>query len=177
VILLATTVASAVLLTSGDFAHYWASLKSALYFWSNRYFAGFGEYFAPHSTELPLLHLWSISVEMQFYLLLPLLLFVVPRTHLATALCISFVATTGLLAVANGGPQRPSAAYFAHRAHPRIPDWMRSGGGTDRRTLESGASPVGGINRRTRRRRRFLLLSEKLPGSLNCHLYRVSVLP
>lgn len=38
------------------------------WFVSNQYFAGFGDYFVPKSDELPLLHIWSLTIEIQFYL-------------------------------------------------------------------------------------------------------------
>ncbi len=75
-------LAAAVLLIPQDFGFFRSSLKSALIFNSNNYFAGFGDYFAPSSHELPLLHTWSLAIEMQFYLVLPLLLAWLPRAAL-----------------------------------------------------------------------------------------------
>lgn len=72
----------ATLLTPQDFKFFYESLKSALMFDSNRYFAEFGDYFAPSVDELPLLHTWSLAVEMQFYLFLPLLVMVLPVKYL-----------------------------------------------------------------------------------------------
>ncbi|HMO69226.1 MAG TPA: acyltransferase, partial [Novosphingobium sp.] len=46
----------------------------ALTFTLNFRLAGTANYFAPASELLPLLHLWSLAVEEQFYLVLPLLL-------------------------------------------------------------------------------------------------------
>ena len=62
VMLAAVTFISALLLTPKDFKLYWASAKSALFFASNTYFAGFGSYFAPSGHELPLLHTWSLAI-------------------------------------------------------------------------------------------------------------------
>jgi len=121
-VLMATTLAAALLLSQRDFTHYWASLKHAVTFTSNQYFAGFGEYFAPKSTELPLLHLWSISVEMQFYFLLPLLLFLLPRRHLHWALPVSILLSAGYAAFIGSGDQAPSRAYFSLAG--RIPEFL-----------------------------------------------------
>lgn len=46
---------------------------------SNLYFIGQGDYFAPDSDLQPLLHTWSLGVEEQYYLLFPLMLWVLYR--------------------------------------------------------------------------------------------------
>jgi len=66
------SILAAILFVPKDFAFFWQSLKSTLYFSSNQYFSEFGDYFGPSSHELPLLHTWSLAIEMQFYLLLPI---------------------------------------------------------------------------------------------------------
>ncbi|MGE7957145.1 acyltransferase family protein [Pseudomonas sp. NPDC089530] len=68
----------AVLLIPRDFDSFYESLKSAAYFNSNSYFNKSNDYFAPASHELPLLHTWSLAVEMQFYLFLPALIVLTP---------------------------------------------------------------------------------------------------
>ncbi|MBU0877801.1 MAG: acyltransferase [Gammaproteobacteria bacterium] len=73
VMLTVVTLLAAWLFLPDDFAEYQDSLSAALGFYSNFYFAEFGSYFAPASHELPLLHTWSLAIEMQFYLLYPLL--------------------------------------------------------------------------------------------------------
>jgi peptidoglycan/LPS O-acetylase OafA/YrhL len=78
-LLAVTTFCMAVLLTPNDFVTYEKSLVAASYFGSNHFFANQSDYFAPAAHELPLLHTWSLAVEMQFYLLLPLLLKLLPR--------------------------------------------------------------------------------------------------
>ncbi|MDR3214560.1 MAG: acyltransferase, partial [Azoarcus sp.] len=49
------------------------SLLSGLFFVSNYYFRKQVGYFAPSAEEEPLLHLWSLAVEEQYYLFFPLL--------------------------------------------------------------------------------------------------------
>ncbi|MBD9400634.1 acyltransferase family protein [Comamonas sp. CMM02] len=68
----------AVLFLPQDLAIYKKGLNQAAWFNSNNYFAGFGDYFAPASHEQPLLHTWSLAVEIQFYLLAPLLVLLLP---------------------------------------------------------------------------------------------------
>lgn len=67
-------VISTILLTHHDLKYFLESLKYSLYFYSNNYFSTFGDYFSPTSEELPLLHTWSLAIEMQFYFILPILL-------------------------------------------------------------------------------------------------------
>lgn len=86
-------LASAVLFLPDDFAFFQSSLKSASLFNSNHYFAHFGSYFAPQADELPLLHTWSLAIEMQFYLFFPLLVVCVPKNW---RLSIFSVITIGL---------------------------------------------------------------------------------
>jgi len=76
------TLACAVLLTPEDFERHMRSLRSAVVAASNQHFARRYDYFAPAAHELPLLHTWSLAVEIQFYLLLPALLVWVPQRAL-----------------------------------------------------------------------------------------------
>lgn len=79
VMLAVVSVVSSVLLLPADFAFFHQSSKSAAIFASNLYFADFGSYFAPRVEELPLLHTWSLAIEMQFYVFFPLILLCLPR--------------------------------------------------------------------------------------------------
>lgn len=69
---------SAVLLVPADFVFFLDSLKSSAWFATNHYSADFGSYFAPWADELPLLHTWSLAIEMQFYLYVPTMLICLP---------------------------------------------------------------------------------------------------
>ena len=68
-----TAFVMAILLTPTDFQFFKDSIKYALLFNTNYYFANFGNYFAPKAYELPLLHTWSLAIEMQFYLFFPII--------------------------------------------------------------------------------------------------------
>ena len=76
--LVTVSLLAAVLFLPADLATYKEGLKQAAWFNSNHYFAGFGDYFAPANHEQPLLHTWSLAVEIQFYLLAPLLVLLLP---------------------------------------------------------------------------------------------------
>lgn len=87
-LLILITIFASVLFLEQDFKFFYDSLKSALYFSSNQYFSSFGNYFAPSSYELPLLHTWSLALEMQFYFILPLLLVFLPKRFILIILFI-----------------------------------------------------------------------------------------
>jgi peptidoglycan/LPS O-acetylase OafA/YrhL len=93
VLLAIVTLCAAVLLTPSDFGTYRRSLRAALYSNSNNFFASQSDYFAPAAHELPLLHTWSLAVEMQFYLLLPAIVRFIPRRFIWPVL----LAATGLI--------------------------------------------------------------------------------
>lgn len=80
VMLAVVSLASSFLFLAPDFDLFRQSLKSATFFISNQYFSEFGSYFAPRAEELPLLHTWSLAIEMQFYLFFPVLLLSLPRS-------------------------------------------------------------------------------------------------
>jgi len=78
VVVAATLVTSQVLLTPKDASSTAKSAVFSLASVANVYFWRFRDwsYFAPDGGQEPLLHLWSLGVEEQFYLLWPLLLMV-----------------------------------------------------------------------------------------------------
>jgi peptidoglycan/LPS O-acetylase OafA/YrhL len=51
-----------------------SGLKNAIVFNSNNYFKQLNTYFGATASENPLLHTWTLAVEMQFYLFLPFLI-------------------------------------------------------------------------------------------------------
>ncbi|MBB3185775.1 peptidoglycan/LPS O-acetylase OafA/YrhL [Halomonas fontilapidosi] len=121
VLLAMTSLVMAVLLIPRDFETFKESLKEALYFNSNNYFASHNDYFAPDSHELPLLHTWSLAVEMQFYLLLPAVLVFVPRRFLPWLLTAVALLLLGFSAYQLAGGQSHSV-YFSLAA--RIPEFL-----------------------------------------------------
>lgn len=73
-VVLVTLAVGYVLLLPADMRDLGASVRYAVFFASNVFFARDRGYFDAASDELPLLHMWSLSVEEQFYFLWPLLL-------------------------------------------------------------------------------------------------------
>lgn len=94
--LVLVSLLAAVLLLPQDLAIYKKGLDQAVWFHSNSYFAGFGDYFAPASHEQPLLHTWSLAVEIQFYLLAPFLVLLLPVRALKWILGLLLVGLTVL---------------------------------------------------------------------------------
>jgi len=74
-----TTAAGSLVLLPSWQADLADSVPSALGFFSNHHFWSQTGYFDGPATEKPLLHLWSIAVEGQFYLVFPFLLLAVHR--------------------------------------------------------------------------------------------------
>ncbi|WOD12601.1 acyltransferase family protein [Pseudomonas sp. NyZ704] len=120
-LLAVTSVVMAFILIPKDFVNFKEGLISALYFNSNNYFANHNDYFAPASHELALLHTWSLAVEMQFYLLLPIILVAVPRRYLTCVLSLiaMVLLSHSVYRLAGGNDQ---ATYFSLLA--RIPEFL-----------------------------------------------------
>lgn len=100
---------------------FFEKVYSHLYFSSNHYFANFGSYFAPRAEELPLLHTWSLAIEMQFYLFYPVLFMCLPcrwRLPVFILLAILLFIWSGYCVFS--GSQ--DAQYFALLA--RVPEFM-----------------------------------------------------
>lgn len=70
-----TLIVGWLILTPADLVALADSIRYASVFIANIYFEKNTGYFAPAASSLPLLHLWSLSVEEQFYFIWPLLLF------------------------------------------------------------------------------------------------------
>ena len=66
-----TTLVLTNIFLNSDINKYASSLVAAKTFWSNFYFWRDGGYFGTNDQLKPLLHIWSLSVEEQFYILYP----------------------------------------------------------------------------------------------------------
>ncbi len=94
--LVLVSLLAAVLFLPQDLATYKKGLIQAAWFNSNHYFASFGDYFAPANHEQPLLHTWSLAVEIQFYLLAPFLVLLLPTRTLKWLLAILLICLTAI---------------------------------------------------------------------------------
>lgn len=73
-VLFASSIAAFFILGPREFEEFASSGFATLAFGANFFFADRSDYFADVSHQKPLLHAWSLSVEEQFYILMPLIL-------------------------------------------------------------------------------------------------------
>lgn len=105
-VVVTTLAASALILPPADLAHTANSAAAAALFVANFFFQGVtGGYFDTRSEAMPLLHLWSLSVEEQFYLIWPALLMVLLRYQVKLAPVLSGLALASFAAANLTDPQ------------------------------------------------------------------------
>ncbi|MFG1344716.1 acyltransferase family protein [Xanthobacter autotrophicus DSM 431] len=78
-VLAVTTALCALMLMPRQMMAYVGTLPPSALFYANIHFEQLLNYFGPKADETPLLHLWSLAVEEQFYIIFPLLLFALMR--------------------------------------------------------------------------------------------------
>jgi peptidoglycan/LPS O-acetylase OafA/YrhL len=79
-VLALSSIAAFALLIPGDLAKFGESINATVLFYSNFYWLKHTDYFDAPAGENPLLHIWSLSVEEQFYAVWPLVLLLLSRT-------------------------------------------------------------------------------------------------
>ncbi len=79
---------------------------------SNFYFWRDGGYFSAVSHTKPLLHTWSLSIEEQFYIFFPLMLFLLYKKRKYLFPCILFFLTTSLLIASVGAFYKPNSVFY-----------------------------------------------------------------
>lgn len=94
VVVIAVLAASGILLTAEAVADVAASAGASAVFGANFYFQSVtGGYWSADSEQMPLLHLWSLAVEEQFYLFWPALLIFIPRMRVRASLVALAIAS------------------------------------------------------------------------------------
>ncbi len=111
--LLAATIAALFLLLPDELTAFGKSLAGATLFYANiLYWLRDAAYFAPDSAQNPLLHVWSLSVEEQFYVFWPLLLIVLARFRRALPLVIAGLAAASFVLALVYARIDPSASFY-----------------------------------------------------------------
>ncbi len=110
VMLLATLCLSFFLVLPSDFRTQGAYAASSAAFISNFYYAAKISYFTTPAEANPFLHTWSLSVEEQFYLVMPLVLFLRPKWIAKNCVHLSILAASLALWIWSRGD---GAAFFA----------------------------------------------------------------
>lgn len=98
-VLFATMVVAWFQLMPHDLFDYANSLKTTALFYSNIYFWHHSGYFDQANDLKPLLHMWSLSVEEQFYFIFPVLLYLVMRFARRWAVPLLTILFAGSLAL------------------------------------------------------------------------------
>lgn len=68
-----------VLLPPKELFLYLSSIQSTVLFYSNIFFQNLDFYNSPSSKFFPMLHMWSLSIEEQFYIVFPVFIFIIFR--------------------------------------------------------------------------------------------------
>jgi len=117
--LLAVQIAALVLLAPGALRNLERSLVSTALFASNVFFYGEGGYFGAPAAGKPLLHTWSLSVEEQFYIAFPALLYVLRNQgRVAIERWLLAIASASLLLSLWRGHVAPEEAFYL--PHTRV---------------------------------------------------------
>lgn len=97
---------------------FWSSI-----FYSNKYLSTLDTYFGMSSQENPLLHTWTLAIEMQFYFLLPILLFFIKnKKYLNYVIFLITIVLLGYSFVNSTYLHNKEMMYFSLTA--RIPEFL-----------------------------------------------------
>ena len=107
-------VLSAKYLLPGDFSSFAASVIGSIFFYANFIFYGQSGYFDAPAATKPLLNLWSLAVEEQFYIVFPLLLGLAHRLRGERGIVVAVwaIAVLSLAYSAYAVFNAPSAAFY-----------------------------------------------------------------
>jgi peptidoglycan/LPS O-acetylase OafA/YrhL len=116
VLVTATLVAGSLLLMPSDFATLGSSATATAVFGANVFFWRSVDYFTAAADELPLLHMWSLAVEEQFYFGVPFLFWLCSRSRYFTRqwllVFIGIACVVSLAMAAWMVPRMPAAAFY-----------------------------------------------------------------
>lgn len=94
----------------------------ATIFNSNNYLAAQDNYFGAKASENPMLHTWTLAIEMQFYFILPALLLILKRKYIVPILLFSIVLLLAYSYYNSTFLNSKNAMYFSLLA--RMPEFL-----------------------------------------------------
>lgn len=113
IVLVVTVAASVAVLSYGELTSALQSAAASVVFGANIFFQyTTGDYFGPNVNHLPLLHLWSLGVEEQYYLLWPVALLFARRLPLSARRAVFVFFALASLAFAEWSLSRGTQAAF-----------------------------------------------------------------
>jgi peptidoglycan/LPS O-acetylase OafA/YrhL len=113
VVLTATSVLAVLWMPPGAFQRFGEGLGAVIIFACNIYFWQKTDYFSPASEENPLLHIWSLAVEEQFYLFFPIILYFAWRFGRSSTIWVFVVlAVVSLLLSVFWTANFPAAGFY-----------------------------------------------------------------
>jgi len=112
-VLLVTSVMAMLVLYPSERVQFAQSAIASILFSANLFFHATLNYFSPAADEIPLLHLWSLGIEEQFYILFPLLTLLLTRMgRRGFTLLLGGLFVVSLLACARALAVAPSSAFY-----------------------------------------------------------------
>ncbi|MEL7114182.1 MAG: acyltransferase family protein [Pseudomonadota bacterium] len=115
--LIATYIAFYLVMLPEDFEAFSRSALGAIFFYANFHLYGAVDYFSQSADLMPLLHMWSLAIEEQFYAVLPLAmmitLWVFPRRWLPWLIGLALLGSFALC-IYYTYAYRPFAFYMPH---------------------------------------------------------------
>lgn len=106
-----STLAAVILLFPNDLMRFAWDLMASAAFVANVHFYLSTNYFAPPPDTSPLLHLWSLAVEEQFYVLFPLVILLAFKVNRVMTVLVGIFAAS-LIAFLYLGPHDPQAVFY-----------------------------------------------------------------
>lgn len=133
----ASLVAGWVLFSADELARLAEEVSAGAAFVANLLFASQRGYFQPSSVEKPLLHLWSLAIEEQFYLAWPVALWLLHRLRLPRTPVLGLLVAGSFAWNLSITGTQPNAAFYSTLAR----FWELGLGGLLATTLAAWGSP------------------------------------